>query len=156
MRARDPKTIRPLSRECAAPPKPVWGNPDGMVAAPPPPPAADPVPVEPSPLDVLLPVVTVPVAAPVEPPVPVELPVPVGVGVVAVGEVPVGVVTAQVEGVVMVLASRVTAPLRANTRPWTVAPVSSVADVSAMMVPTKLLAEFKVAELPTCQNTLHA
>ena len=65
-------------------------------------------------------------------------------------------VTAQVEGAVMVLASRVTAPLRASTRPCTVAPVSSVADVSAMMVPTNVLAESRVAELPTCQNTLHA
>ena len=33
-----------------------------------------------------------------------------------------------VDGMVMVLASRVTAALRARTRPWTVAAVSSVAD----------------------------
>jgi hypothetical protein len=59
-------------------------------------------------------------------------------------------------GTVMVLESSVTAPFRASTLPCSVAPVSSVADVSAMMVPTKLLAVPRVAELPTCQKTLHA
>jgi hypothetical protein len=100
---------------------------------------------------------------PVEPPVPVAVAAAVGV-VVAVGApVAVGAVvvvvedaTVQVGDVVMVLASRVTAPLRAKTRPCTVAPESSVAEVSAMMVPTKVLDELRVAELLTCQNTLHA
>lgn len=59
-------------------------------------------------------------------------------------------------GTLMVLASSVTAPLRASTRPWRVAPVLSVAEVKARMVPTKLLEVPKVAELPTCQNTLQA
>ncbi len=56
----------------------------------------------------------------------------------------------------MVLASRLTAPFRARTRPCTVAPESSVAEVSAMIVPTKVLAVLRVAELLTCQNTLQA
>jgi hypothetical protein len=59
-------------------------------------------------------------------------------------------------GTVIVLESNVTAPFRARTLPWTVAPVFSVADVSARMVPTKLLVVPSVAELPTCQKTLHA
>jgi hypothetical protein len=36
----------------------------------------------------------------------------------------------------------------------TVAPVSNDADVNAMMVPTKVVVVPRVAELPTCQNTL--
>jgi hypothetical protein len=56
----------------------------------------------------------------------------------------------------MVLVSRVTAPLRASMRPTAVAPVSRVMDVSARMVPRKLVAVPIVAELPICQNTLHA
>lgn len=59
-------------------------------------------------------------------------------------------------GTVMVLASSVTAPLRASTRPRRVAPVSRVAEVSARIVPAKLLDVPSVAELPTCQNTLQA
>lgn len=74
---------------------------------------------------------------------------------VVVVEVGVGEEAKQV-GTVMVLESSVTAPLRANTLPRSVAPVSSVAEVSAMIVPTKLLVVPRVAELPTCQKTLHA
>ena len=75
--------------------------------------------------------------------------------VVVVGTVVV-VVLAQ-EGTLIVLSSKVTAPLRARTRPVTDAPVSSVAEVRAMMVPTKSVVSVpRVAELPTCQNTLHA
>lgn len=59
-------------------------------------------------------------------------------------------------GTVMVLVSRLTCPLRARTRPETVAPVSTVAEVSAKMVPTNEVPVPSVAELPTCQNTLHA
>ena len=70
-------------------------------------------------------------------------------------EVGVGEEAKQV-GTVMVLESSVTAPLRANTLPRSVAPVSSVAEASAMIVPTKLLVVPRVAELPTCQKTLHA
>jgi hypothetical protein len=58
-------------------------------------------------------------------------------------------------GRVMVLVSRVTAPLRANTRPFTVVPVCTEIEVNAMMVPTKVVLVPRVAELPTCQNTLH-
>jgi len=58
-------------------------------------------------------------------------------------------------GWVMVFVSRVTAPLRASTLPMTVAPVFNEADVSAMMVPTNVLVVPSVAELPTCQKTLH-
>jgi hypothetical protein len=52
--------------------------------------------------------------------------------------------------------SSVTAPLRANTRPSTVTPVVTVADVRAISVPTKVELVPSVAELPTCQKTLHA
>jgi hypothetical protein len=86
----------------------------------------------------------------------VPAPVVVVPGVLVVVVVVVGGATVHVGGVVMVLASSVTAPFRTRTRPWTVAPVFSVAEVSAMMVPTKVLAELSVAELPTCQNTLQA
>jgi hypothetical protein len=54
-----------------------------------------------------------------------------------------------------VLVSRVTAPLRAMARPLTVAFVVKVTLVSAMMVPRNVVVVPSVAELPTCQNTLH-
>ena len=73
-----------------------------------------------------------------------------------VGVVANTVAGAQVVGTVMVLASRVTAALRARMRPWTVAPVSSVAEVRAISVPTNVLDDARVAELPTTQKTLHA
>ena len=57
---------------------------------------------------------------------------------------------------VIVLVSRVTAPLRASARPSMVAPVVAVIDVRAMMFPRKAVPVPKVAELPTCQKTLHA
>jgi hypothetical protein len=79
----------------------------------------------------------------------------VGVGVVAVG-VGVGVLVIAQLGAVIVSSSRVTDPLRASARPTMVSPVSTEMDVRARMVPVK--AEFvpRVAELPTCQNTLQA
>ena len=72
--------------------------------------------------------------------------VTVGVGVGGIAQV----------GAVIVSSSRVTAPLRASARPAMVSPVSTEIDVRARMVPVK--AEFvpRVAELPTCQNTLQA
>ena len=77
--------------------------------------------------------------------------------VVVAGTVVVVVVVLAQEGTLIVLSSKVTAPLRARTRPVTDAPVSSVAEVRAMMVPTKSVVSVpRVAELPTCQNTLHA
>ena len=51
--------------------------------------------------------------------------------------------------------SMVTAPFRANARPFTVAPAFSVIDVKASMFPAKSESDPSVAELPTCQNTLH-
>jgi hypothetical protein len=55
-----------------------------------------------------------------------------------------------------VLSSRVTAPLRARTRPLTLAPVFNVMDVRANTEPLNWLVVPSVAELPTCQNTLQA
>jgi hypothetical protein len=83
----------------------------------------------------------------------------VGVGagaaavVVAAVVVVVAVVAAQL-GLVIVSVSRVTAPLRANTRPSTVVPVVTVMLVRAMIVPLKLEPVPSVAELPICQKTL--
>jgi hypothetical protein len=54
------------------------------------------------------------------------------------------------------LSSRVTAPFRARTRPFTVAPVLRVAELSAMIVPLMALVVPSVAELPTCQKILQA
>ena len=56
---------------------------------------------------------------------------------------------------VMVLLSRVTPPILANSLPCTVAPVPTEIDWSAMTVPAKVEPPFRVAELPTCQKTLH-
>lgn len=88
------------------------------------------------------------------------------VGVVVVVVVLVGVVVVVVgavvvvgggphSGRVMVLLSKLTCPLRASTRPDTVVPVCTEIDVNAMIVPTKVVLVPSVAELPTCQNTLH-
>ncbi len=51
----------------------------------------------------------------------------------------------------MVLVSRVTAPLRASSRPCTVACVLALIEVNAKMVPTKVELVPRVAELPTFQ-----
>jgi hypothetical protein len=87
----------------------------------------------------------------------VEVGVVVGDGVeVGVG-VGVGVgVVLQVVGTLMVLPSRLTSAVWANTRPTTVAPVFSETESAAKIVPTKAVVEPNVASLPTCQNTLHA
>ena len=66
-----------------------------------------------------------------------------------------GVVRSQV-GLVKTSLSNVTAPLRARARPWTVTPVVTVIEVSARMLPTNTEPVPSVAELPTCQNTLHS
>ena len=58
-------------------------------------------------------------------------------------------------GRLITLVSRVTDPLRASTLPSTEAPVASVADVSDMTVPTKVVFVSSVVLLPTCQKTLH-
>ena len=100
---------------------------------------------------------------PVEPLVPPGVVVPVVPAVVVavvvapvVVVVVVGGITAHAGGAVMVSALSVTSPLRARTRPSTVAPAPSVSEVSAMIVPTKVLDELRVAELLTCQKTLQA
>ena len=49
----------------------------------------------------------------------------------------------------------VTVPFRARTRPLTVTPLASVTEVSARIVPAKLEPDPSVAELVTCQKTLH-
>ena len=73
------------------------------------------------------------------------------------------VVGARVLGVVvqvgrtMMLVSRLTAPPRARSRPaTTLVPVCAVTEVNARMVPAKVVLVPSVAELPTCQKTLHA
>ncbi len=109
-----------------------------------------------APVDV---VVVVPANVVVVPAKVVVVPAKVVVVPAKVVLVPTAVVVVALEahvGLVMVLSFRVTAPLRAKTRPSTVAPLSRVADVKAMIVPTKVVVVPSVAELPTCQNTLHA
>src|ERR1051326_6788792 len=55
-------------------------------------------------------------------------------------------------GIVMVLESNVTAAVRANSRPSTVAPVVTVIEAKARMFPLKTEPVPRVAELPTCQK----
>ena len=50
----------------------------------------------------------------------------------------------------------VTAPLRARSLPFTLAPSFTEIDVSARMLPWNAVLVPSVAELPTCQKTLHA
>jgi hypothetical protein len=68
--------------------------------------------------------------------------------------VPVVVVVVVPQELVMVLVSMVTCPFRASSRPFTTAPVVAAMSVKARMVPTKVEVVPRVAELPTCQNTL--
>ena len=56
----------------------------------------------------------------------------------------------------MGLLSMVTAPVRANARPSSVAPVVIVIEAKARMLPLKTELVPSVAELPTCQKTLAA
>jgi hypothetical protein len=104
--------------------------------------------------------VAVPVAVAVSEVVAVAVPVAVSVGVtVAVGVSVVGGGVVDVgtqAGLVITFVSRDTCPLRASSRPSTRAVVSAVMEVSARIVPLKLDAVPRVAELPTCQNTLQA
>jgi hypothetical protein len=79
----------------------------------------------------------------------VDVPVPDAV-VVVVTEV-----VAQLDGVI-VSESSVTAPFSARTRPRIVTLVVTVMLWLARTVPTKLESLPSVAELPTCQYTLHA
>ncbi len=54
-------------------------------------------------------------------------------------------------GLVTVLLAKVTALVSAAARPFSVAPVFSVTEAWAMMVPLKTEVVPRVAELPTCQ-----
>src|SRR3989442_12369017 len=56
----------------------------------------------------------------------------------------------------MILESSVTAPVRANSRPSTAAPVVTVMEANARMFPLNTEPVPSVAELPTCQKTLAA
>lgn len=56
----------------------------------------------------------------------------------------------------MLAESRLTAPLRARARPEMLAPLFAVTLFNARMLPTKLLVVPNVADVPTCQATLHA
>jgi hypothetical protein len=77
-----------------------------------------------------------------------------GVVVVVVAGAAVVVVGAVAQaGAVMVSLSRVTAPLRASTRPVTETPVVTVIDVRATIVPRNIELVPSVAELPICQKT---
>ena len=58
------------------------------------------------------------------------------------------------DNALIVLLSRVTAPVRARARPFTVAPEVTVIEVRAMIVPAKVEPVANVAELVTCQKTL--
>src|ERR1700733_948258 len=59
-------------------------------------------------------------------------------------------------GLVMVLDCSVTAPLCANSLPFTMEPALSVMDWLARMLPLKTELAPRVAEVPTCQKTLKA
>lgn len=54
------------------------------------------------------------------------------------------------------MVSNVTAPVRAYNPQFDDAPVVAVIEISATMLPAKLVPVPKVAELPTCQKTLDA
>jgi hypothetical protein len=56
----------------------------------------------------------------------------------------------------ILLVSNVTAPVRAYSPQFDDAPVVAVMEISARMLPMKLVPVPKVAELPTCQKTLAA
>ena len=59
-------------------------------------------------------------------------------------------------GLTIALESNVTAPVRAKALPTKAAPVVTVTDAWAMMVPSKIEPVPRVAELPTCQKILAA
>jgi hypothetical protein len=67
-----------------------------------------------------------------------------------------GVIGGEVDGALMVLLSKVTAPFRARALPWMVAPVLSEIEERAKIFPANRVVVPRVAELPTCQNTLEA
>ena len=54
------------------------------------------------------------------------------------------------------MVSSVTAPVRAKSLPSTVVPVVAAIDARARTFPLNVVVVPRVAELPTCQKTLHA
>jgi hypothetical protein len=82
------------------------------------------------------------VVVPVVPPVDADV-------VLVVAGLELLVVVGRHVGLVMMLESRVTAPLRARRRPCTDALVVAVMEVRARIVPTKCVPVPRVAELPT-------
>ena len=62
----------------------------------------------------------------------------------------------QLPGAVIASSIIVTAAVRAKRPPWQETPEFAVMDASAITVPTNLVLVPRVAELPTCQNTLQA
>src|SRR6185503_10666827 len=78
----------------------------------------------------------------------------VAVYVVRGARMPAGVLVKT--GNLMSLESRVTAAVRANSRPSTVAPVVTVIEAKARMFPLNTEVVPRVAELPTCQKMLAA
>src|SRR5271155_2498553 len=95
------------------------------------------------------------VVVPPPPPAPPPLPPPVPSPSVSVPPPPPLVLEGQLD-VVIVFVSSVTAPVRASSLPWIVAPVFAVMLAEAMIVPTKLVLVPSVADEPPCQKTLHA
>jgi hypothetical protein len=87
--------------------------------------------------------------------------VAVGVGVAVAVGVAVGVGVVVAVGVVqasltIVLVFKVTAPFRANSWPWMLAPFFALIEMSASTDPTKEELVPKDADEPTCQKTLQA
>ena len=117
------------------PPSPVAGAPTGMIVAP----GATVVVVPGFVTGFLVVVVVVGCVVVVVPPAAVVV-----------------VVAAEQVGIVIVLASSVTEAFCANTRPITLAPENNCADVNASIVPWNEDPVPSVAELVTCQKTLHA
>src|SRR5207237_5087826 len=72
------------------------------------------------------------------------------------GTVKLTVGTLVLAGMATILESRVTAPVRANSRPSTAAPVVTVMEAKARMFPLNTELVSRVAELPTCQKMLAA
>lgn len=140
---RAPPPTSPIGRGPgpAVPPNPVVGEPTGTIGV----------------VVVVLPATVVVVTGTVVVVVAGTVVVVTGTVVVVTGtDVVVVVVTNAHAEAVMALSLSVTAPVLARTRPLTEAPLFNVAELEARMLPMKLVVEPRVADDPTCQNTLHA
>jgi len=134
-----PPPVPPPPPPVPPPPPPV---PPPPVPPPPPPVPPPPVPPPPPPVPPPPPPPVPPPPPPVPPPPPPPVPPP--------PPPPPPPAVAQVWRV-MVSESRVTYPFRARARPSMVVLVVTVMEVRARMLPTKVEAVPRVAELPTCQ-----